>query len=304
MKHQLKRLTALVLALAMCLSLLSATAWAAEASAEAETAAAEVQEDSAPETGEADTSDETKEVQEDSEPETDEANASDEAEATAAEVQEDADPETDEDASDEAGTAAEEDQENADPEAEDASDEAETATEEVQEDADPEAEEDASDEGNVSVSASSVTTETYIYINPEYADVITEDDLVKPSEDEGDTAVSAAATEYCTTIEAAAELFRAEMKNRSETITVPYMYEGSYDSAVSKQISTAAMEHTGDPEEGGLSGPPVRRLERIHLILHHGRLYLCNVYLHHDLLHHGGAGGGGHCQAGNRHGRT
>ncbi|MCD8145966.1 MAG: hypothetical protein LUD84_01590, partial [Clostridiales bacterium] len=109
---------------------------------------------------------------------------------------------------------------------------------------------DETGEAEAVVSASSVTTETYTYINPEYEDVITEDDLVQPSEDEGNALVSAASTiEYCTTIEEAAELMREELKNRTTTITVYYQCSASTGS-LAKEISNAAFEHTGDPEEG------------------------------------------------------
>ncbi len=127
---------------------------------------------------------------------------------------------------------------------------AEATEEEALDDPEP-ATEDADDEGEATVSASGVTTETCTYINPEYADIITEDDLVKPSEDESDATVSAASDiEYATTIEEAGEQLREGLKSRSGTIYVYYDSSGMFENQNFYDIFYAAMEHTGDPEAG------------------------------------------------------
>ncbi|MCD8335306.1 MAG: hypothetical protein LUC35_08240, partial [Clostridiales bacterium] len=92
------------------------------------------------------------------------------------------------------------------------------------------------------------------YINPLYADVITEDDLVQPSEDEGDVTVSAASTTYYTTSEEVAEQLRAGMKNRTETIEIAYktgteLTEETFNELFN-EILSLTLEHTGAPEEG------------------------------------------------------
>ena len=109
----------------------------------------------------------------------------------------------------------------------------------------------------------SITSISEVYINPLYADVLTEDDLLKPSEAELQEESSEGASgrrslstakftdepEYYTNIKDAAEYFREQMKARSESITVPYQITGSYET-LSEDISNEAMVHTGKPTEG------------------------------------------------------
>ncbi|MCD7843136.1 MAG: hypothetical protein LUG17_00730 [Clostridiales bacterium] len=180
------------------------------------------------------------------------ADLSAEAELATEEVQEDLEP-----VAGEADAAEEEADEEAqsDEEAAPAEEEATVEAAEVQEETSAEEteEETLTDESEATVSASSAATESYstTYINPLYADVITEDDLVQPSEDEGNALVRAASNvEYCTTIEEAGEQFREEMKKRTETITVYYLTTEAITLTTYRDIFNAAVEHTGDPEEG------------------------------------------------------
>ncbi|MCC8075959.1 MAG: MBG domain-containing protein [Clostridiales bacterium] len=215
MKRKCKQLTALVLALSMCLSLLSATAWAADLSAEADLVA--------------------EEAQEDPEPAADEADAAEE-----------------ESAGDEADQEAQSDEEIA-PAEEEVTVEAEEAQAETPAEEESTEEEAAGDESGTTVSVSSTVTETSTttYINPLYADVITEDDLVQPSEDEADAVVHAAADSSFTTLAEAAEFVREEMKNRTQNITLYYFSTTDVLSNASmSEIFEMALEHTGDPEEG------------------------------------------------------
>ena len=111
--------------------------------------------------------------------------------------------------------------------------------------------------------AGSITPISEVYINPLYADVLTEEDLLKPSEAElqeessegasGRRSLSAARSaeepEYYTNIDDAAKYVREQMKARSESITVKYQTTGSYDDLL-KEIVNAAMIHTGVSTEG------------------------------------------------------
>lgn len=87
------------------------------------------------------------------------------------------------------------------------------------------------------------------YINPLYAEVITEEDL--------DTAYSVAPvsedTEYYTDIGDASKVVREYLKQRAESFEVNFlMYDFTQELALAKALEVAetAMHHTGAPEEG------------------------------------------------------
>ena len=89
--------------------------------------------------------------------------------------------------------------------------------------------------------------ETVTYINPLYADVVTEADLVEPQHTlephaEGDPV-------YATTFAEAGEQMREPMVNREETIVV-YYKTSNYDSDQYKDVFNAAVAHTGNSDEG------------------------------------------------------
>lgn len=102
------------------------------------------------------------------------------------------------------------------------------------------------DELNVSEPISFST----VYINPLYADVITEDDLVHPSE----TVTLADDIEYASDIDEAAANMRAGLVAREQTIRFGYSYEGTVDEEAGADkihaIAEKAFEHTGNPQEG------------------------------------------------------
>ena len=102
--------------------------------------------------------------------------------------------------------------------------------------------------GMVPFTAMAAEGESYIYINPLYADVITEEDLVY-----GPTRVNAQNTgddgNYASTFEGAGAQLRKGMVAREETIAVCYQTK-SYNSAYHKDIFEAAVAHTGNPKEG------------------------------------------------------
>lgn len=102
------------------------------------------------------------------------------------------------------------------------------------------------------INAPSVT-----YINPIYADVISEDDLVKPDESESSIATYSD-PEYLTDIEAVGAVLREGLKQRVETISVYYITDFNICAADQKEehqklinaIFEAALKHTGNPTEG------------------------------------------------------
>ena len=87
-----------------------------------------------------------------------------------------------------------------------------------------------------------------VYINPLYADVISEEDLVRPKRD----AKSRASGEVYSTEEEAGVYVREHMRNREETIVVLVAYSVYQDnpSGFLRGIKSVAMAHTGDPTEG------------------------------------------------------
>ncbi|MGM9628366.1 MAG: cell wall-binding repeat-containing protein [Faecousia sp.] len=93
---------------------------------------------------------------------------------------------------------------------------------------------------------------SFTYINPLYADVITEADLTPPRQPGVSTYE---AQKYVTTIKEAGQVIRDGMKERQETIVVYYqMPQESYSEADFKatlgQIADHALVHTGVPTEG------------------------------------------------------
>lgn len=88
--------------------------------------------------------------------------------------------------------------------------------------------------------------QTITYINPLYADVITEADLVQPVQVKPDAEPQATTNG---SVEEAAAILREGMKNRAETVTVNVSYDGDYRNAINA-VSDAAMAHTGVADEG------------------------------------------------------
>ena len=89
-------------------------------------------------------------------------------------------------------------------------------------------------------------TETVTYINPLFADVITEADLVAPDA----AAPVALADDVCTSVAEVGQVLREQLKNRQETVTASYASTEEYSSALPKSMMDAAMEHTGVSTEG------------------------------------------------------
>ena len=90
-------------------------------------------------------------------------------------------------------------------------------------------------------------TDTITHINPLYEDVLTEADLVEPS-DAPDTELHAELA-YATTFAEAGAQMREAMVNREATV-VAYYQTSNYDSSQHKDIFDAAVAHTGDADEG------------------------------------------------------
>ena len=93
-----------------------------------------------------------------------------------------------------------------------------------------------------------VISESAVYINPLYADQISEKDLVKPSATSR-ASVVAEDIVYATTIEEAGATLREQLKARDESC-VTYLRVASYDSSLHNSIFDSATSHTGDPLEG------------------------------------------------------
>ena len=102
--------------------------------------------------------------------------------------------------------------------------------------------------GLVPFSAMAAEVESYTHINPLYADVVTEEDLVY-----GPTRVNAQTTgeydQYASTFEGAGEQLSDAMVARETTIPVYYQTR-SYDISQYEDIFNAAVAHTGDPKKG------------------------------------------------------
>ena len=87
---------------------------------------------------------------------------------------------------------------------------------------------------------------TDVYINPLYADVMDESDLVKPEED-GITAYNT--VRYHSGPEDAGAEMRSLMQQRVQTIVVGCRSE-KFDTTVIREIAAQALIHTGNPIEG------------------------------------------------------
>lgn len=89
-----------------------------------------------------------------------------------------------------------------------------------------------------------VETISTTYINPLYADVMDEADLVKPTAD-----TQADEVDYCSTIEEAGAVVREQLKDRQETVTVGLQAEEMNQQQM-HDVFSAALVHTGVPTEG------------------------------------------------------
>ena len=91
------------------------------------------------------------------------------------------------------------------------------------------------------------------YVNPLYADIITEEDLLPYTPP---SSVTYNDPEYVTTIEEAGQVLREQMKERVESAVVyiqtPCTADDlqAYFEELSNEISNQALEHTGTPVEG------------------------------------------------------
>ena len=94
------------------------------------------------------------------------------------------------------------------------------------------------------------------YINPLYADILTEEDLSAPSPSSSPV-VLFSKPEYLSDIQQAADLMRSMMKSRQETFTLYFRNTADSPNAATAdiqdkitQISDLALSHTGVPTEG------------------------------------------------------
>ena len=96
-----------------------------------------------------------------------------------------------------------------------------------------------------------VIEEVVTYINPIYAEVVSEEDLLKlePFEDTP-TTFSTKATVYYTDLEEAGAVLRKQIVNRNEKATVCFESTESDPRKVSRDVFDAALVHTGVSDEG------------------------------------------------------
>lgn len=92
--------------------------------------------------------------------------------------------------------------------------------------------------------------ETEVYLNPLYADVMSQADLEQPDKETLLTATQAS-TYYSSVSKAAASL-RQSMENRQKNVTLGYKSKNksAYSSKTAKTIFATALEHTGVPTQG------------------------------------------------------
>lgn len=89
-------------------------------------------------------------------------------------------------------------------------------------------------------------TATATYVNPMYADVVDESDLVSQH---GYATLADGSITYCESVEEAGVQLRAALKARQETVTV-YLISDTSDVQLLYDVFLAACEHTGVPDEG------------------------------------------------------
>ena len=92
---------------------------------------------------------------------------------------------------------------------------------------------------------SPVKTETAVHINPLYADLITEEDLVEAPP----VVYAFNPADYAVSIKDAAAVLREQMKKREQTCVV-YLRAEEYSDSLHSSIFNEAIKHTGNPTEG------------------------------------------------------
>ncbi|MCC8356559.1 MAG: hypothetical protein LJU34_01705, partial [Oscillospiraceae bacterium] len=221
----MKRLTAVLLIVCLLASMCSVGVWADDESAMPETENSQGESTVIQETEEPDTEQDAESVEAEEEASAEETVETEEEASTEEEAP-----------AEQTDTAASETPEAETTEAEDADEAAETIVEA------------AGEEAATLGSAAQTNTLSVTYINPLYADVITEDDLVQPAEAADVPSVVSEDDEYVSTSEAAVQM-RASLVSRVETITVKYTADEYAQEDVSS-IYSQALEHTGTPTEG------------------------------------------------------
>lgn len=91
-------------------------------------------------------------------------------------------------------------------------------------------------------------TQTTVYINPVYKNLVGVQDLEQPETGELESP-DLYATTYYTTVAAAGKVMRAQLKKRTKTIRIHYKTKGSFNN-LSHSIANNALEHTRVPTEG------------------------------------------------------
>ncbi len=92
------------------------------------------------------------------------------------------------------------------------------------------------------------------YINPAYASILSEEDLLSPEDVEGEAAPYSLRSAVYEAVPEAGEAMREQMKERNPSIAMIYLTPGRLDqegfSNLTKEILNMALQHTGEPTEG------------------------------------------------------
>lgn len=121
-------------------------------------------------------------------------------------------------------------------------------------------------EAEVDTEENKTISESFTFVNPVYADQITEEELEKElseiQKEEKKSSSKTRNTEYISDLNVLAEMVREKMERRESSISINY--KGSSYDGVPKEIVYMAMEETGVPTEGD------------YLLFHYGG-YKCGI---------------------------
>ena len=101
-----------------------------------------------------------------------------------------------------------------------------------------------------------IATESVVYVNPLYEDVVTEEEIAEAAAavpGKGEYDIFSSSGDFCNTAEKAAEIIRENLKNRNKTFSFTYVFPYSYGVSIeeiAKELFDKALEHTGNPTEG------------------------------------------------------
>lgn len=112
--------------------------------------------------------------------------------------------------------------------------------------------EDSSQEmfGDVETNEQVILLEPQTHINPLYADVVKESDLLEPVSAYSVRTLLSEEVTYLTTAAEVSNVLKTNMKSRTESVTVGYATTTAYYSNMMSELFHGALVHTGNPIEG------------------------------------------------------